>query len=122
MDHSRISLRPFKASDADDFLKWGGDDRVTRYLRWNSITSKEEALAYIEKVAIPHPWSQSKCVDDCSIGYVSVKPECGDYRCKHMLAMQCLRNSYGGFEEGNTNCLQKISLIIFSFLATDKIK
>ncbi|KAL5182150.1 putative N-acetyltransferase p20 [Glycine soja] len=82
MDHSRISLRPFKASDADDFLKWGGDDRVTLYLRWNSITSKEEALAYIEKVAIPHPWRQSICVDDCSIGYVSVKPESGDYRCK----------------------------------------
>ncbi|KAM5569440.1 hypothetical protein ABKV19_016789, partial [Rosa sericea] len=57
MDSSRISLRPFKLSDADDFLKWASDDRVTRYLRWNTITSGEEALTYIEKVCIPHPWA-----------------------------------------------------------------
>ncbi|KAK9933265.1 hypothetical protein M0R45_020466 [Rubus argutus] len=49
MESSRISLRPFKLSDADDFLKWASDDRVTRYLRWNTITSREEALTYIEK-------------------------------------------------------------------------
>ncbi|KAG4972771.1 hypothetical protein JHK87_029592 [Glycine soja] len=101
---------------------WEIDRRKGAHAAIISTHTFAEALAYIEKVAIPHPWSQSKCVDDCSIGYVSVKPECGDYRCKHMLAMQCLRNSYGGFEEGNTNCLKKISLIIFSFLATDKIK
>ena len=80
MDFSRISLRPFKLSDADDFLKWAGDDRVTRYLRWNTITSKEEALRYIEKVAIPHPWRQSICIEDRSIGRISVKPESGDNR------------------------------------------
>ncbi|XP_027362546.1 uncharacterized protein LOC113870145 [Abrus precatorius] len=82
MDRSIICLRPFKPSDADDMLKWASDDRVTRYLRWNSITSKEEALVYIEKVAMPHPWRQSICLHDRSIGYVSVKPETGDYRCK----------------------------------------
>ncbi|KAK7308853.1 hypothetical protein RJT34_05137 [Clitoria ternatea] len=82
MDESGMSLRPFKACDAEDFLKWASDDRVTRYLRWNSITSKEEALAYIQNVAMPHPWRQSICIDDSSIGYVSVKPEAGDYRCK----------------------------------------
>ena len=53
MDSSRLSLRPFKLSDVDDFLKWASDDRVTRYLRWDSITSREEALTYLEKVAIP---------------------------------------------------------------------
>ncbi|KAJ7980018.1 Acetyltransferase (GNAT) domain protein [Quillaja saponaria] len=82
MDSSRVSLRPFKLSDVDDFLKWASDDRVTRYLRWNSVTSREEAWTYLDKVAIPHPWRQSICLDDCSIGYVSVKPESGDSRCK----------------------------------------
>ncbi|PQM33634.1 uncharacterized protein Pyn_33988 [Prunus yedoensis var. nudiflora] len=82
MNLSRISLRPFKLSDADDFLKWASDDKVTRYLRWNSISSREEALAYIEKFAIPHPWRQSICLDDQSIGYVSVKPEQGDDTCR----------------------------------------
>lgn len=82
MDPSRISLRPFNLSDAQDFLKWASDHRVTQYLRWNSMTTKEEAMAYIENVAIPHPWRRSICLDRRSIGYVSVKPESGDSRCR----------------------------------------
>ncbi|XP_048333851.1 uncharacterized protein LOC107407581 [Ziziphus jujuba] len=82
MDFSRISLRPFKLCDSDNFLRWASDDRVTRYLRWNTITTKEEALTYIEKVAIPHPWRQSICLDDRSIGYVSIKPESGEDKCR----------------------------------------
>lgn len=82
MDFSRISLRPFNLSDADDFLDWASDDRVTRYLRWNTITSKDEALAYIENVAIPHPWRRAICLDGRSIGYVSIKPGSGDDRCR----------------------------------------
>ncbi|XVF38256.1 hypothetical protein REPUB_Repub20aG0084700 [Reevesia pubescens] len=39
----------------DDFLKWASDDKVTRYLGWNTITSREEALSYLDKVAIPQP-------------------------------------------------------------------
>ncbi|KAJ8747472.1 hypothetical protein K2173_008769 [Erythroxylum novogranatense] len=58
MDPSRISLRPFKLSDVDDFLKWASDDIITRYLRWDSI---------------PH---------DHSIGYVSIFPEAGEDRCR----------------------------------------
>ncbi|PON80031.1 FkbH domain containing protein [Parasponia andersonii] len=82
MDSSRISLRPFKLTDVDDFLKWASDDRVTRYLRWNTITSKEEAMAYVGKVAIPHPWRRTICLDDHSVGYVSIKPESGDDKCR----------------------------------------
>ncbi|XP_020999413.2 uncharacterized protein LOC107488510, partial [Arachis duranensis] len=69
-------------SDADDLLTWGSDDTVTRFLRWNSIKSKQEAIDYIEKVAMPHPWRRSICLHDRSIGYVSVRPGSGDYRCK----------------------------------------
>ncbi|XP_057958140.1 uncharacterized protein LOC131151006 [Malania oleifera] len=82
MDSSRITLRPFKLADVDDFLSWASDDRVTRYLRWDSITSREEALNYLKEVAIPHPWRRSICLDDRSIGYVSVKPESGADRCR----------------------------------------
>ncbi|XP_028080058.1 uncharacterized protein LOC114281705 [Camellia sinensis] len=80
MDSSKISLRPFKLSDADDFLSWAKDERVTHYLRWNKITSLEEALKYLQEVAIPHPWRRSICLDDCSIGYISVRPESGNDR------------------------------------------
>ncbi|XP_065859227.1 uncharacterized protein [Euphorbia lathyris] len=72
MDPSRISLRRFKLSDADDFLNWCGDERVSRNVRWNTIKSKEEALQHIEKEVIPHPWNYSICVDDRSIGYIAV--------------------------------------------------
>ncbi|CAI9118435.1 OLC1v1020006C1 [Oldenlandia corymbosa var. corymbosa] len=77
MNRSRISLRPFKLADADDFLTWASDEKVTQYLRWEAIKSKEEALKYIQEVAIPHPWRRSICLDDRSIGYVSIKPESG---------------------------------------------
>ncbi|KAL7251763.1 hypothetical protein ACSBR1_013592 [Camellia fascicularis] len=80
MDSSKISLRPFKLSDADDFLSWAKDERVTHYLRWNKITSLEEALKYLQEVAIPHPWRRSICLDDRSIGYISVRPESGNDR------------------------------------------
>ncbi|KAL0397614.1 UNVERIFIED_CONTAM: putative N-acetyltransferase YoaA [Sesamum calycinum] len=82
MDPSRITLRPFKLSDADDMLVWAGDNRVTRSLRWKTLTSKDEALAFIEQACIPHPWRRSICIDDRSIGFVSVFPGSGDDRCR----------------------------------------
>ncbi|KAI9114976.1 hypothetical protein K1719_013989 [Acacia pycnantha] len=82
MDASGISVRPFDPSDTEDVLKWAVDDRVTQYLRWNSLKTKEEALSFIEKVAIPHPWRRSICLNGRSIGYVSAKPGSGDDRCR----------------------------------------
>lgn len=82
MDPSRITLRPFKLSDADDVLSWAGDDRVTSSGRWKTLTSQEEALNFIEQVCIPHPWRRSICIDDRSIGFVSVFPGSGDERCR----------------------------------------
>ncbi|KAG5236579.1 hypothetical protein OIU78_004557 [Salix suchowensis] len=95
MDPSRISLRPFKLSDVDDFLKWASDDRVTRYLRWSSINSREEALTYLEKVAIHHPWRRSICLDDHSIGYISISPESGDDRCRARLGYALAAEFWG---------------------------
>ncbi|RYR59492.1 hypothetical protein Ahy_A05g025384 [Arachis hypogaea] len=82
LDLSKISLRPFKLSDVDDFLLWAGDDQVTQNLRWKTCGSREEALAFIRDVCIPHPWRRSICLDDRSIGFVSVYPWSGDDRCK----------------------------------------
>ncbi|KAM1854865.1 hypothetical protein ACFX15_010120 [Malus domestica] len=70
-DMSRIALRPFRLSDADDVLSFGGDDQVTRVLRgFKTLTTKDEALNFIENVCIPHPWRPSICIDDRSIGIV----------------------------------------------------
>ncbi|KAH0637149.1 hypothetical protein KY289_037064 [Solanum tuberosum] len=75
MDNTRISLRPFNISDANNLFTWANDENVTYYLRWNTITSIEAARNYIQQVVIPHPWRRSICLDDRSIGYVSVRPE-----------------------------------------------
>ncbi|CAI0418026.1 unnamed protein product [Linum tenue] len=81
---SRITLRPFKLTDVDDFLKYAGDKTATRYMRWNPITSREEALTHLETVAIPHPWRRSIGLldddEDRSIGYISIFPGSGDDR------------------------------------------
>ncbi|XP_016476285.2 uncharacterized protein LOC107797879 [Nicotiana tabacum] len=69
---SRISLRPFSATDVDDVMIWGSDDRVTRTTRWKTLTSKEEALSFIKEVCIPYPWRVSICIDDRSIGFLWV--------------------------------------------------
>lgn len=82
IDSSRISLRPFKLTDVDDFMSWAGDDQVTRSLRWKTFTSKEEALTFIKDICIPHPWRRSICIDDRSIGFISVFPGSGDDRCR----------------------------------------
>ncbi|TXG72079.1 hypothetical protein EZV62_000658 [Acer yangbiense] len=96
MDSSRISLRPFKLSDVNDFLKWASDDRVTRYLRWNSITTKEDARTYLENVVIPHPWRRSICLDDRSIRYISIKPESGDDdRCRARIGYAVAEEYWG---------------------------
>nr|XP_043608645.1 uncharacterized N-acetyltransferase YoaA [Erigeron canadensis] len=72
-----LSIRPFRLTDVDDFLTWASDDKVTQYLRWKSITNKEQALTYLKEIVIPHPWRRSICWDNKSIGYISVKPEQG---------------------------------------------
>ncbi|KAK7258754.1 hypothetical protein RIF29_24339 [Crotalaria pallida] len=92
VDLSRISLRPFKISDVDDFLLWAGDDRVTQNLRWKTCGSREEALEFIRDVCIPHPWRRSICLDDHSIGFISVYPWSGDERCKADIGYAIAKN------------------------------
>lgn len=82
MNSSTITLRPFRLSDADELLLWAGDDRVTRSLRWKTLISKDEALTFIREVCMPHPWRRTICIDDRSIGFVSVYPGSGDERCR----------------------------------------
>ncbi|XP_057515752.1 uncharacterized protein LOC130797250 [Amaranthus tricolor] len=79
---TKISIRPFKITDVDDFITWAGNDEVLQNLRWKTISCKEEALAYIKDVCIPHPWRRSICIDDRSIGMITIYPESGDDRCR----------------------------------------
>ncbi|OIT39608.1 PREDICTED: uncharacterized protein LOC109237846 [Nicotiana attenuata] len=80
MESTRITLRPYRSTDVDDLLLWGGDDRVTKSIHFNTLTSKEDALTFIEKSSIP--WRRSICIDDRSIGIVVARPGSDDDRCR----------------------------------------
>lgn len=90
VDPSAVSLRPFRISDADDFLSFAGDDQVTRFLRWNTLASREEALATIRDVCMPHPWRRAVCV-----GVVSIWPGSGDDRCRADIGYAVAREWWG---------------------------
>ncbi|KAI3993088.1 hypothetical protein MKX01_009831 [Papaver californicum] len=45
-------------------------------------SSQEDALKYLEEVAIPHPWCRSICLDDRSIGLIIMYPGSNEFICK----------------------------------------
>lgn len=105
---SRISIRPFKVTDVDDFMSWASDDQVTRFLRWKTFTSKEEALTFIKDICVPHPWRRSICVNDhCSISFISVFPGSGDDRCRANMGYALATKHWG---PGITTKAVKIAL------------
>ncbi|KAM2212033.1 hypothetical protein TB2_021739 [Malus domestica] len=77
MVSSRISLRPFKVSNTDDFLKWTSDDKVMRYLRWNTTTSS------------PYVWMAIR------LDMFQSSPNRTMTRVEPMLAMLCLLSTEG---------------------------
>lgn len=77
-----VTTRPYKESDVDDFLSYASDDKVSQFTRWKTFTSREEALAYIKEFCIPHPYCRSICLDDRSIGFLFIRPESGDDKCR----------------------------------------
>ncbi|GLT95233.1 hypothetical protein SLE2022_129270 [Rubroshorea leprosula] len=75
--NGEITLRPFKISDVDDFIGWAGDDNVTRYCRWNTFTSRDEATGFLKEMIESHPWYRAICIRDLPIGSIYVMPGVG---------------------------------------------
>ncbi|KAI3928945.1 hypothetical protein MKW92_018586 [Papaver armeniacum] len=82
MGKPEISLRVFNLSDVDDFMVWATDDRVSHFCRWDTYTSKEDALDFIRNIVIPHPWFKAICIDNKPIGAISVEAKEGEDRCR----------------------------------------
>ncbi|KAF9622584.1 hypothetical protein IFM89_032483 [Coptis chinensis] len=72
---AEITLRPFELSDVDDFMDWARNNEVTKYCRWNTYTSKEEAVNFLKEVISLYPWYRAICVDNRSIGSIFVMPD-----------------------------------------------
>ncbi|KAK1273016.1 hypothetical protein QJS04_geneDACA009709 [Acorus gramineus] len=69
-----MTLRPFKLTDIDDFMAWVTDDRVSALTHWDTCTTKEEALNYLTKTIIPHPWFMAICLNGKPVGSIFVMP------------------------------------------------
>lgn len=106
-DPSNVTIRPYKTSDVEDFLSYAGDDKVTRFTRWNTFTSKEEALLYIKEFCIPHPFCRSICINDRSIGYIIIKPNSGDDKCRAELGYALAAKYWG---QGITTIALKMAI------------
>ncbi|CAK9154399.1 unnamed protein product [Ilex paraguariensis] len=92
---SDIILRPFELSDIDDFMVWATDDEVSRFCIWDTYTSREQALSYIQDIAIPHPWLKAICLENRPVGAISVTPNSGIDGCRGELGY-VLAHQYWG--------------------------
>lgn len=47
----RLTLRPFKRSDAKYVFKWASDEEVSRYMTWTAHKSIEETRCFVDSIA-----------------------------------------------------------------------
>ncbi|XP_072951968.1 uncharacterized protein [Typha angustifolia] len=71
---TEITLRPFDLSDADDFMVWASDEKVSAFCSWDAYTDKSDLLKYMADSVLPHPWLRAICLDSRPIGAISLTP------------------------------------------------
>lgn len=69
---STVTLRPLLSSDAEAFMKWGGDKEVTQSLFWDHYTDVESARKFLVEVAENHPWFMAICVEGEPVGAITL--------------------------------------------------
>ncbi|XP_010259083.1 PREDICTED: uncharacterized protein LOC104598621 [Nelumbo nucifera] len=92
---SDISLRPLVLADVDDLMVWVTDDQVARFCRWDTYTSREDALNYMRDVAILHPWLRAICLKNRPIGSISVTSGFGNEKCRGELSYALASEHWG---------------------------
>lgn len=95
MAENVVSLRNFTLDDVDDFMEWATDPLVTELLTWEPYTSREDAVAYLTMVAIPHPWLKAICLDGKAIGSVDLRRGSGIHCCLAEMGYCLARKHWG---------------------------
>lgn len=108
---SKISLRHFNRSDADDLMLWATDERVTRFCRWDTYTFREQAIEFI-KSSTTHPYMRAICFENQAIGAISVTSNAGNDRCRAELGY-VLASGYWG-KGIATTAVRLVTSTIFS--------
>lgn len=73
----RLLLRPLKVADASDVFEWTGDERVTRYMIYNTYTDIEDVkkwLAQVEQETRVYDFGFERLSDGKLIGSGSICP------------------------------------------------
>ncbi len=70
-------------------MEWATDDEVTKYMMWNSYTSRSEAERFFENIVDKHPWFKAICLGDKVVGSITLDKGKGFYSCKADLGCAC---------------------------------
>ena len=81
----RLLLRPLKIADAEDVFEWASDERVSKYMVYNTYTDIEQVrkwLAFVEEDTSTYNFgferiSDGKLIGSGDIGLNSSKDSCG---------------------------------------------
>lgn len=94
-EHHSVNLKTFTSKDISDFMEWGTDDEVTKYMMWNSYTSSSEAEFFFTNVVEKHPWFKAICLGEKVIGSITLDKSKGAHSCKAELGYVLARKYWG---------------------------
>lgn len=102
-----VTLKLFTFAGIDDFMEWATDDEVTKYLMWNSYTSRGDAEVFFANVVEKHSWFKAICLGEKIIGSITLDKGKGPHSCKAELGYVIARKYWG-----NALATQAIKLAI----------
>ena len=91
----QMYLKTCTSMDVEDFMEWAVDDEVTKYMMWNSYTSKSDAESFFANVVEKHPWFKAICLDEKVIGSITLDKGKGAHSCKAELGYVIARKYWG---------------------------
>lgn len=114
------TLKTFTSVDIDDFMEWARDDEVTKYMMWDSYTSRSDAEDFFKNVVETHPWFKAICLGKKVIGSITLDKSKGAHSCKAELGYVLSRKYWS-----NGFATQAINLAIqkgFEDLGVERIE
>lgn len=119
-NEQRITLKTFTSEDIDDFMAWATDDEVTKYMMWNTYTSRDEATVFFTSIIDKHPYFKAICLNGKVVGSITFDKGKGAHCCKaelgYVIARKYWRNGLA------TNAIQEAMKTAFEDLNIERIE
>lgn len=106
---AKVQLKPLTIGYLDDFLVWATDDEVTRFLTWDSYSSKDAAEQFLNEIASKHRWMKAIVLDGKAVGSISLDRGLGKHACKAEVGYVVAR-SYWSYGIASAALLQVLEL------------